>query len=84
LAGKLGLNVCVLSLSSGMHDIQLTSLLQETPENAIILMEDIDCAFPSREESGPGRMGPPGFGGPFRGGGGGGGVTFSGILNGMV
>ena len=33
-----------------MNDHQLTSLLSATPSRCIVLLEDIDCAFPSRED----------------------------------
>lgn len=46
LAGELGLDVYVVSLSrSGMDDSALMKLLAELPERCIALMEDIDAAF---------------------------------------
>jgi mitochondrial chaperone BCS1 len=46
LAGELGLNVYVISLSqSGMDDNKLARLIADLPERCIALMEDIDAAF---------------------------------------
>ncbi|XP_076062131.1 mitochondrial chaperone BCS1 isoform X2 [Oratosquilla oratoria] len=52
LAGHLQLGICVLNLSErGLTDDRLNHLLALAPENSIILLEDIDAAFASREES---------------------------------
>ncbi|PPQ74339.1 hypothetical protein CVT24_000693 [Panaeolus cyanescens] len=46
LAGELGLDVYVISLSrSGLDDTGLSELISELPEKCIALMEDIDAAF---------------------------------------
>ena len=46
LAGELGLDVYVISLSrSGMDDSALIKLLTDLPEKCIALMEDVDAAF---------------------------------------
>lgn len=46
LAGELGLDVYVVSLSRmGLDDTSLGSLISELPERCIALMEDIDAAF---------------------------------------
>ncbi|GJJ11562.1 hypothetical protein Clacol_005796 [Clathrus columnatus] len=51
LAGELGLDIYVLSLSSsGLDDTQLAQAVASVPHHGILLVEDIDCAFPSREE----------------------------------
>ncbi|KAF8505057.1 P-loop containing nucleoside triphosphate hydrolase protein [Gautieria morchelliformis] len=51
LAGELSLEVYTLSLSaSGMDDEVLAALVSYLPPKAILLIEDIDCTFPSREE----------------------------------
>ena len=51
LAAQLKLNVCVLTLSSQhINDAIVNQLLVEAPINAMILLEDVDVAFPSREE----------------------------------
>ncbi|KDQ52502.1 hypothetical protein JAAARDRAFT_40100 [Jaapia argillacea MUCL 33604] len=83
LAGELGLEVYTLSLASGhMDDGGLQQATSRVPPNTILLIEDIDCAFPSREEeeddipspfgiSSP-YMSPPGLGSR---------VTLSGLLN---
>jgi chaperone BCS1 len=46
MAGELGLDVYVISLSrSGLDDTALNELVSELPEKCIALMEDIDAAF---------------------------------------
>jgi chaperone BCS1 len=46
LAGELGLNVYVISLSrSGLDDSSLQQLIADLPERCIALIEDIDAAF---------------------------------------
>ncbi|GLB41667.1 putative AAA ATPase family protein [Lyophyllum shimeji] len=62
LAGELGLDVYIISLSRvGMDDNALSELISELPEKCIALMEDIDAAFTQTlnrddepSESGPG------------------------------
>ena len=50
LAGELEYSICSLSLSDGgMSDDRLQHRLADAPENSIILLEDIDAAFGSRE-----------------------------------
>ncbi|CAL1547569.1 unnamed protein product [Lymnaea stagnalis] len=50
LAGALDYSICVMNLSDkGMSDDRLTHLLTNAPEQSIILLEDIDAAFVSRE-----------------------------------
>ncbi|KAH9476761.1 putative mitochondrial chaperone BCS1-A [Psilocybe cubensis] len=50
-AGELGLEIYSLALSSNMlDDAMLARLVSSIPKQAIILIEDIDCAFPSRED----------------------------------
>ncbi|XP_018017324.1 mitochondrial chaperone BCS1 isoform X1 [Hyalella azteca] len=72
LAGHLQLSVCVLNLSErGLTDDRLNYLLAVAPENSIILLEDIDAAFVSREDSEKVRVAYEGLT-P---------VTFSGFLN---
>ncbi|CAG0915737.1 unnamed protein product [Notodromas monacha] len=52
LAGALEYGICVLNLSErGLSDDRLNHLLAVAPEQSIILLEDIDAAFVSREES---------------------------------
>lgn len=49
LAGEMDLNICLLNLSErGLTDDRLTHLLSMAPERSILLLEDIDAAFPSR------------------------------------
>ncbi|EGO22468.1 hypothetical protein SERLADRAFT_473328 [Serpula lacrymans var. lacrymans S7.9] len=46
LAGELGLDVYIISLSrTGLDDSGLSTLITELPEKCIALMEDIDAAF---------------------------------------
>lgn len=55
LAGALDLNICLLNLSErGLTDDKLNHLLSLAPERSILLLEDIDAAFPSRAENQPG------------------------------
>merc|ERR1711925_59540 len=50
LAGELEYSICVLNLSDrSMSDDRLQHRLADAPENSIILLEDIDAAFVSRE-----------------------------------
>ncbi|PFH50191.1 hypothetical protein AMATHDRAFT_61519 [Amanita thiersii Skay4041] len=63
LAGELGLEIYTLSLSAGfIDDNMLQRLVSALPKHSILLIEDIDCAFPSREEEeeGPLQMQPQG------------------------
>lgn len=51
LAGELEYGICLLNLSErGLTDDRLNHLLNVAPEQSIILLEDIDAAFVSREE----------------------------------
>ncbi|KAG6828504.1 hypothetical protein H0H92_007780 [Tricholoma furcatifolium] len=46
LAGELGLDIYVVSLSSkGMSDNTLTTLMGQVPSRCILLLEDLDAAF---------------------------------------
>ncbi len=50
LAGELHFSICVLNLADrGMSDDRLMHRLADAPENSIILLEDVDAAFVSRE-----------------------------------
>lgn len=50
IAGEIGYDVCILSLSSkDLTDDGLNQLMNVTPAKSIILMEDIESAFKSRE-----------------------------------
>ncbi|KAG8959564.1 hypothetical protein FRC03_007811 [Tulasnella sp. 419] len=50
IAGELQLEVYFISLSNAsLDDNSLQRLVAGTPPNSILLLEDIDCAFPSRE-----------------------------------
>ncbi|XP_071553536.1 mitochondrial chaperone BCS1 isoform X2 [Temnothorax nylanderi] len=52
LAGDLERSICVLNLSErGLTDDRLNHLLAVAPQQTIILLEDIDAAFTSREDS---------------------------------
>lgn len=72
LAGELERGICVLNLSErGLTDDRLNHLLAVAPQQTIILLEDVDAAFISREESKEVRAA---YDGLNR-------VTFSGLLN---
>ncbi|XP_014473667.1 PREDICTED: mitochondrial chaperone BCS1 [Dinoponera quadriceps] len=72
LAGELERGICVLNLSErGLTDDRLNHLLAVAPQQTIILLEDIDAAFTSREES---KQAKAAYEGLNR-------VTFSGLLN---
>ena len=50
LAGELCYSICVLNLSDrAMSDDRLQHRLADAPEESIILLEDVDAAFVSRE-----------------------------------
>jgi len=72
LAGELEYSICVLNLSDrAMSDDRLQHRLADAPENSIILLEDIDAAFISREDS---SVADSAYKGLNR-------LTFSGLLN---
>lgn len=49
VASALGMDIALLSLNgSSLDDNELGELLAQTPVNAIVLIEDIDCAFAER------------------------------------
>jgi len=78
MAGELGLDVYVISLSRvGLDDTSLNEIISELPEKCIALMEDIDAAFqhtvnrepftssePSTNDSSSSSPPPPNQGGP--------------------
>ncbi|CAD5229164.1 unnamed protein product [Bursaphelenchus okinawaensis] len=50
LAGHFGYSICILSLSERtLDDDRLSYLLNNTPPNCFILLEDVDAAFVSRD-----------------------------------
>lgn len=50
LAGELGYSICLMSLSDRtLSDDRLNHLLSVAPQQSIILLEDVDAAFVSRE-----------------------------------
>ncbi|MGH0122347.1 UNVERIFIED_CONTAM: hypothetical protein FKN15_007947 [Acipenser sinensis] len=52
LAGKLEYSICLMSLSDrSLSDDRLNHLLSVAPEQSIILLEDVDAAFVSREQA---------------------------------
>ena len=56
LAGELEYSICVLNLSErGLTDDRLNHLLSVAPQQSLILLEDVDAAFVSREESAQGQ-----------------------------
>ncbi|KAL0945440.1 hypothetical protein HGRIS_000930 [Hohenbuehelia grisea] len=51
LAGELGLEIYTLSLAApDIDDTILQNAAAQIPKHSILLIEDIDCAFPSRED----------------------------------
>jgi len=52
IACTMGYDICVFSLSQKLNDTSLTELFNNAPGKSIILLEDIDAAFKSREEEG--------------------------------
>ncbi|ENN79957.1 mitochondrial chaperone BCS1 [Dendroctonus ponderosae] len=72
LAGELGFSICVLNLSErGLTDDRLNHLLSVAPQQSMILLEDIDAAFISREDTDAQKAAYQGLNR----------VTFSGLLN---
>ncbi|KAF8217469.1 P-loop containing nucleoside triphosphate hydrolase protein [Mycena galopus ATCC 62051] len=51
LAGELGMEIYFISLASGVNDYSLGELFHSTPPHSILLIEDIDCAVPTRGDS---------------------------------
>lgn len=50
IAGEIGYDICILSLSAkDLTDDELNRLMNSTPDKCIILLEDVDAAFKSRE-----------------------------------
>lgn len=71
LAGSLRLDIYVISLSNGgLTDDNLIELMSMTPARCVLLLEDVDAAFVSRETGSSGNEGKAG-----------GSLTFSGLLN---
>lgn len=72
LAGKLEYDICQMNLSnSSLSDERLNYLLNVAPVNSIVLLEDVDAAFLSREDIDYSKNAYQGLGR----------VTLSGILN---
>lgn len=70
LAGELGYNICVLSLSEGwLTDDRFNHLLNSLPEKSFLLLEDIDATGPSRDDKAAGQADKSGR------------LSFSGLLN---
>ena len=50
ISGELEYGICVLNLSErGLSDDRLNHLLTVAPQQSIILLEDVDAAFVSRD-----------------------------------
>src|SRR5262249_8208533 len=63
LAGELGLSIYLLMLSDpDMKDTRIQQLLARVPDNNLLLIEDIDCAFLQRKSTNK-RGGGPTFSG---------------------
>ncbi|XP_074603190.1 mitochondrial chaperone BCS1 [Brevipalpus obovatus] len=72
IAGQLEYSICALNLSErGLTDDRLNHLMNVAPSQSIILLEDVDAAFMSREESEKSQLA---YDGLNR-------LTFSGLLN---
>uniref|UniRef100_A0A182PZC9 Mitochondrial chaperone BCS1 n=1 Tax=Anopheles farauti TaxID=69004 RepID=A0A182PZC9_9DIPT len=72
LAGEIEFGICLLNLSErGLTDDRLNHLMNVAPQQSIILLEDIDAAFVSRQDT---MQQKAAFEGLNR-------VTFSGLLN---
>lgn len=72
LAGELEFSICCLNLSErGLTDDRLNYLMNVTPSQSIVLLEDVDAAFVSREERKETQLA---YEGSSR-------LTFSGLLN---
>ncbi|XP_035693603.1 mitochondrial chaperone BCS1-like [Branchiostoma floridae] len=72
LAGELQYSICLMNLSErGLSDDRLNHLLSVAPQQSIILLEDIDAAFVSRELTPQEKVAYQGMGR----------LTFSGLLN---
>ncbi|TRM58578.1 P-loop containing nucleoside triphosphate hydrolase protein [Schizophyllum amplum] len=77
LAGELNLEIYSLSLASDfMNDSVLQNAASSVPKHSILLIEDIDCAFASREDADT-RAKKPAFSHVYHNSG----VTLSGLLN---
>ncbi|KAL0482198.1 mitochondrial chaperone BCS1 [Acrasis kona] len=71
LAGEVGYDICILSLSDrGLTDDRLSYILSVAPPRCVILLEDVDAAFTSGREAVDAKNG--GFSTH---------ITFSGLLN---
>ena len=56
LAGELQYSICMMNLSErSLSDDRLNHLMNVAPQQSIILLEDIDAAFISREDSNDGK-----------------------------
>jgi len=78
LAGKLGYNICILNLAErGLTDDRLALALSSIPPQSLVLLEDIDAAFPNRDAQSRGGTGSGGWEPESRSSD----VTFSGLLN---
>ncbi|CAM9387081.1 unnamed protein product, partial [Ectocarpus fasciculatus] len=52
LAGRLGYNICILNLAErGLTDDRLALAMTVVPPQSIVLLEDIDAAFPRRDSN---------------------------------
>ena len=72
MLGNWKYSICVLNLSDrGLSDDRLNHLLSVAPQQSIILLEDVDAAFVSREDTSAMKTA---YEGLSR-------VTFSGLLN---
>ncbi len=65
LASRLGLRIAVITLADFESDHEMVDVFRSVEEQAVVLIEDVDCAFRQRDEGGEAASG----------------VSFSGFLN---
>lgn len=51
VASHLNMDVCLISFDAKMNDVALMRAIKRTPENSIIVFEDIDVLFKQRKEN---------------------------------
>ncbi|EFA77253.1 AAA ATPase domain-containing protein [Heterostelium album PN500] len=49
VAGKFGMSISIMNMSKGIHDGNIHSIIQKTPKETILVLEDIDAAFIERK-----------------------------------
>ncbi|EGG24904.1 AAA ATPase domain-containing protein [Cavenderia fasciculata] len=49
IAGKFGYSISIMNMSKGIHDGNIHSIVQKTPADTVLVLEDIDAAFVKRQ-----------------------------------